>query len=117
MARTGRSHTPPNVRAKIFTNGRSQAVRLPREFRFEGKEVVIRKEGDAVILEPVANRRRTRKLPGEAPHQRGAEGNASGIIRASGSCPSGSALSLPNSCNIIWQNLTENVVRTTLGIP
>lgn len=29
-------------------------MRLPREFRFEGKEVAIRKEGDAVILEPVA---------------------------------------------------------------
>ena len=56
MARTARSDTPPNTRAKIFTNGRSQAVRLPPEFRFEGKEVAIRKEGDAVILEPVAMR-------------------------------------------------------------
>ena len=34
-------------------NGRSQAVRLPKEFRFEGEEVAIRREGDAVILEPV----------------------------------------------------------------
>jgi antitoxin VapB len=57
MARTARSDTPPNARAKIFTNGRSQAVRLPREFRFEGKEVAIRKEGEAVILEPVAKRK------------------------------------------------------------
>lgn len=40
-------------RAKIFWNGRSQAVRLPKEYRFEGKEVRIRREGDAVILEPV----------------------------------------------------------------
>ena len=53
MARTARSDTPANARAKLFTNGRSQAVRLPRDFRFEGKEVAIRKEGDAVILEPV----------------------------------------------------------------
>lgn len=41
------------IRAKLFWNGRSQAVRLPREFRFEGTEVEIRREGDAVILEPV----------------------------------------------------------------
>jgi antitoxin VapB len=40
-------------RAKLFWNGRSQAVRLPKEFRFPGEEVLIRKEGDAVILEPV----------------------------------------------------------------
>jgi antitoxin VapB len=39
--------------AKLFTNGNSQAVRLPREFRFQGDEVRIRKQGDAVILEPV----------------------------------------------------------------
>jgi antitoxin VapB len=41
------------TRAKLFWNGRSQAVRLPKEFRFEGDEVEIRQEGDAVILEPV----------------------------------------------------------------
>ena len=40
-------------RAKLFKNGRSQAVRLPKGFRFDGDEVEIRKEGDAVILEPV----------------------------------------------------------------
>jgi len=57
MARTARSEMTPKTRARIFTNGRSQAVRLPREFRFEGKEVAIRKEGDAVILEPVAKRK------------------------------------------------------------
>lgn len=57
MARTVRSDAPANTRAKLFTNGRSQAVRLPREFRFEGKEVSIRKEGHAVILEPVGKRK------------------------------------------------------------
>jgi antitoxin VapB len=41
------------MRAKIFMNGRSQAVRLPKEFRFKGEEVSIRKEGDTVILEPI----------------------------------------------------------------
>lgn len=38
--------------AKLFTHGGSQAVRLPKEFRFDGSEVRIRKEGDKVILEP-----------------------------------------------------------------
>ena len=36
--------------AKLFKNGRSQAVRLPSEFRFEGKEVFVYKEGDKVVL-------------------------------------------------------------------
>ena len=38
--------------AKLFRNGRSQAVRLPKEFRFEGDEVNIRRAGKRVILEP-----------------------------------------------------------------
>lgn len=38
--------------AKIFMNGRSQAVRLPKEFRFDCGEVIIRKKGDDVILSP-----------------------------------------------------------------
>ncbi len=41
--------------AKLFSHGGSQAVRLPKAFRFEGKEVSIRKEAAAVILEPVQN--------------------------------------------------------------
>jgi antitoxin VapB len=40
-------------KAKLFTHGGSQAVRLPKEFRFEGAEVRIRKQGDCVILEPL----------------------------------------------------------------
>ncbi len=40
--------------AKIFWSGRSQAVRLPKEFRFEDREVRIRRHGSAVILEPMA---------------------------------------------------------------
>lgn len=43
-------------RASIFMNGRSQAVRLPKEFRFEGTHVYVRKEGDRVILSPVDER-------------------------------------------------------------
>ncbi len=41
------------ARAKLFTHGGSQAVRLPKAFRFEGSEVCIRRDGDKVILEPV----------------------------------------------------------------
>ncbi len=39
--------------AKIFWTGRSQAVRLPKEFRFEGEAVRIRREGRRVVLEPI----------------------------------------------------------------
>lgn len=38
--------------AKIFENGRSQAVRLPKQFRFDVDEVVVQKLGEAVILVP-----------------------------------------------------------------
>ena len=38
--------------AKIFQNGRSQAIRLPKEFRFDGKEVFIEKVGEKIILSP-----------------------------------------------------------------
>ncbi|TAJ39572.1 MAG: antitoxin [Reyranella sp.] len=46
--------------AKLFKNGRSQAVRLPKDFRFEGDEVYVRREGDSVVLSP-------KKMPGENP--------------------------------------------------
>ena len=45
----------PARTAKLFLNGRSQAVRLPREFRFEGTEVSIRKDpatGDVILSSP-----------------------------------------------------------------
>jgi antitoxin VapB len=40
--------------AKVFWSGRSQAVRLPKEFRFKTDTVRIRRHGQAVILEPIA---------------------------------------------------------------
>ncbi|MGJ4788947.1 AbrB/MazE/SpoVT family DNA-binding domain-containing protein [Leptospira koniambonensis] len=40
-------------KAKIFKNGDSQAVRLPKEYRFKGKEVYIHREGEVVILTPI----------------------------------------------------------------
>jgi antitoxin VapB len=44
----------PPLRAKIFKNGGSQAVRLPKECRFiDQREVLARREGRRVILEPV----------------------------------------------------------------
>ena len=39
--------------ARIFWSGRSQAVRLPKDFRFQSSEVRIRRHGNAVILEPL----------------------------------------------------------------
>ncbi|HLB43025.1 MAG TPA: type II toxin-antitoxin system VapB family antitoxin [Gammaproteobacteria bacterium] len=41
--------------AKLFKNGQSQAVRLPKEFRFEGEEVFIKKVGKVTILLPIKN--------------------------------------------------------------
>jgi len=43
----------PTQRAKLFANGRSQAVRLPKEFRMPGAEVLIHREGNRIILEPI----------------------------------------------------------------
>ena len=42
--------------AKLFENGRSQAVRLPKECRFSGDEVAVNKIGDIVILMPKENK-------------------------------------------------------------
>jgi len=41
--------------AKLFQNGCSQAVRLPKAFRMEGSEVKISKQGDKIILEPLGS--------------------------------------------------------------
>ena len=38
--------------AKLFTNGKSQAVRLPKKYRVKGDEVFIKKIGDAIVLFP-----------------------------------------------------------------
>ena len=39
--------------ARLFLNGRSQAVRLPKEYQFSGNDVFIKKIGEAVVLFPV----------------------------------------------------------------
>jgi antitoxin VapB len=41
--------------AKLFWSGRSQAVRLPQDFRFRGDKVRIRKHGNSVVLEPMSD--------------------------------------------------------------
>jgi len=43
----------PRKSAKLFRNGRSQAVRLPKEFRFAGDEVRVRRVAQGVLLEPI----------------------------------------------------------------
>lgn len=51
--------------AKIFKNGRSQAVRLPAEFRFDGDEVLIRRDektGDVILSEKSSRRRSWEKF-------------------------------------------------------
>ena len=45
--------------AKIFENGRSQAVRLPKKYRFDTDEVIVQRLGDAVILVPKTSMWRT----------------------------------------------------------
>ena len=44
----------PERRVKLFKNGRNQAVRIPRGFELPGKNAVMRKEGEKLIVEPVA---------------------------------------------------------------
>lgn len=48
-------HTERHV--SLFRNGRNQAIRIPREFELEGKEAIIRKEGDRLIIEPVKQKK------------------------------------------------------------
>ena len=41
------------VTAKLFQNGQSQAVRLPKTYRFKGDKVIVKRVGDAVVLLPL----------------------------------------------------------------
>ena len=47
---------PSERHVRLFRNGRNQAVRIPREFELKGREAVMRREGDRLIIEPVARR-------------------------------------------------------------
>jgi antitoxin VapB len=46
----------PERHVKLFKNGRNQAVRIPREFELPGKDAIMRKEGDRLIIEPTQPR-------------------------------------------------------------
>ena len=48
------------VTAKLFKNGNSQAVRLPKEFRFEGDEVLIHREGKKIIIEGIKKNKKSK---------------------------------------------------------
>ena len=48
--------TFPARHVKLFKNGRNQAVRIPREFELPGEDAIMRKEGERLIIEPVAPR-------------------------------------------------------------
>jgi antitoxin VapB len=54
--RRGQSGSAPSE-AKLFMTGRSQAVRLPKEYRFTGDSVYVRRLGNAVVLTPKAGDR------------------------------------------------------------
>jgi len=41
---------------RIFRNGRNQAIRIPREFELDAEEVIIRKEDDRLVIEPVGKK-------------------------------------------------------------
>ncbi len=47
-----RKLTAPEQHVKLFKNGRNQAVRIPRGFELPGKDAIMRKEGDRLIIEP-----------------------------------------------------------------
>ncbi len=53
MTKPERTAHAPRKFARVFMTGRSQAVRLPREFRFDTDKVAIRREGRNVILSPL----------------------------------------------------------------
>ena len=74
-------------RAKLFKSGGSQAVRLPREYRFEGQqEVVISREGEKVKLEPV-RRRWSREFPGPRRQRAGLPLSRGAAARRAGAGP------------------------------
>ena len=46
------SETRAVRRVRLFRNGRNQAVRIPREFEFQGSDAIMRQEGECLIIEP-----------------------------------------------------------------
>ena len=54
-------------RVRLFRNGRNQAVRIPVEFELPGREALLRREGHALVLEPLAKPSLLQTLDGLAP--------------------------------------------------
>lgn len=54
-------------RVKLFRNGRNQAVRIPVEFEFAGTEAILCRDGEALILRPVAPTRLSELLESWSP--------------------------------------------------
>ena len=51
-----KSHHVNHIRhVRLFKNGRSQAVRIPRDFELQGNEVLMHREGMRLIIEPIAS--------------------------------------------------------------
>lgn len=71
------AQTPSPRTARLFRNGTNQAVRLPRDFELDADEVIIRRDGDSLILTPKPRTwdtyfNRARRLDPDFPEPRGA---------------------------------------------
>ena len=53
MPTNGADNVPQTRQVRLFRNGRNQAVRIPREFELPGREAILKKVGNRLILEPV----------------------------------------------------------------
>jgi antitoxin VapB len=53
----GNEHRPEARRASLFRNGRNQALRIPKVFELPGDEVMVHREGNRLIIEPITKKR------------------------------------------------------------
>ncbi|APX69154.1 AbrB/MazE/SpoVT family DNA-binding domain-containing protein [Brucella sp. 6810] len=67
MAHARRIEPTPAREAKLFRNNKSQAVRIPADFEFPGNRVLIHREGDKLIIEPVRRKNLLEVLAGLKP--------------------------------------------------
>jgi antitoxin VapB len=62
MPQPRRQDTPPPREAKLFRNNKSQAVRIPADFELPGDRVLIFRDGDRLIIEPVRRKNLLERL-------------------------------------------------------
>ena len=63
-----RSHRSVDIRhVKLFKNGQNQAVRIPNDFRLQGSEVIMRREGSRLIIEAISSKSFTELFAGWQP--------------------------------------------------